>query len=158
MLGALAGARPRPSAGLGPATFAGELGGLVLDQPPRVRPALGLGDLSSFCLIGGALDLEGLVGPRADADLGEPGGVDADHVGRQDRGCRRSSRPTSNWMTASRGSMPLQAAVAADPAGIAVVAAVAEVFVAGQPGPAGGGGGARRPARTGAGRRRRRCW
>ena len=88
----------------------------------------------------GRLDDQALVRPDADADLGEPRGVDADDVGRQDAGTRR---PSSNRITASRGSIPRRPPSPPKWTGSAWSPPSQRYSSRGQPGPAGG---RRRPA------------
>ena len=142
---------------LGPPPLAGELGGLVLHQPARVRAAVGLGVLVDRAIERGVVDLDGLVGAGADADLGEPRGVDADAVGRQDAGLDAVAQADVELHDGVARVDAPQAAVAADAGGRSLVAAVAEVFVAGQPGPSRRRRRAADRAARQAGRGRRRC-
>ena len=111
------------------------LGRLVLDEPPGARQPfardLMLGDVHASQ----RLHEFGLDGAQARADGGEPRGVHADDVGRQDA----RSAVGAEADDGVAGVDAPQSAVAAEMQRLAVVTAVADVFVAGEPAAVGWG-------------------
>ena len=102
---------------LGPPPLAGKLRRLVLDQPAEAGTALGQGELVERAVKRCAVDLDGLVGPGADPDLGEAGSVDANPVGGQDAVLRPIGQPDVEPDDGVARVDSLEIAVAADPGG-----------------------------------------
>ena len=122
---------------LGTLPLASQLGSLVLDHPAGAGAALGHRELVQRAVERGAVDLDGLVGTRADRGPRRNGGRTRKPGSWAGRGAGSLGQPDVELHDGVARVDALEVAVTANAGGCSVIAAVAEVLVAGQPGPAG---------------------